>query len=99
MAATAPRAPLVAAPLAPRARAQLLAAGYATAGDLEGLTPETLAAGALARRAGAGRWAVGGGRAMRRGTRPREAACCARRPPPRAPPHARAGPPARARAR
>lgn len=46
MAATAPRAPLVALPLAPRARQQLLSAGYATAADLEHLTPENLAAGA-----------------------------------------------------
>jgi len=43
--AAAPRLPVVALPLAPRARQQLLAAGYSTVADLEHLSPDNLAAG------------------------------------------------------
>jgi hypothetical protein len=54
MASTAPRAPLVALALAPHTRQRLLAAGYATAADLEHLSPEALAAGARAARGALG---------------------------------------------
>ena len=43
-AASAPRAPLAALPLAPHVRQALLSAGYATAGDLEHLDADALAA-------------------------------------------------------